>query len=83
MTNQPPLQCVDVVRQLWDYLDGEGDPTTWETIKAHLATCTGCQSHVDFCRGFLAQVAAVPVEPGAVAAMRARIERALGAAEAG
>lgn len=78
MTNQPPLQCVDVVRQLWDYLDGEGDPATWEAIKAHLATCTGCQSHVDFCRGFLAQVAAVPVDPEAVAAMRARIERALG-----
>lgn len=83
MTNQPPLQCVDVVRELWDYLDGEGDPATWDAIKEHLATCTGCQSHVDFCRGFLAQVASVPVDPEAVAAMRARIERALWTAEGG
>jgi anti-sigma factor RsiW len=76
------LDCVTVVRQLWDYLDGEGDSAAWEAIKLHLATCTGCQSHVDFCRGFLAQVAAVPVDPGMVAAMRVRIERALGAAGA-
>lgn len=72
MTSQPML-CVDVVRQLWDYLDGEGDPSTWESLKAHLATCTGCQSHMDFCRGFLAQVALAPVDPASVAAMRARV----------
>ena len=79
MTIPQPLPCVDVVRQLWDYLDGESDPATWESIKAHLATCGGCQAHVDFCRSFLAQVSAVPMDPQAVAAMRARIERSLGA----
>lgn len=67
------LDCSVVVQQLWDYLDGELDAGRWESIREHLATCTGCHAHVEFCRTFLAQVAAVPMDSDEVAKLRARV----------
>ena len=40
--------CEDVVRSLWDYLDGELDETTAGKIQSHLDYCGHCKSHADF-----------------------------------
>lgn len=47
------LDCHDVMRQLWDYLDGELTPERMEAIRAHLAMCARCQPHMAFERSFL------------------------------
>lgn len=73
MTSAAPLDCATVIARLWDYLDGELNGATWDAIHEHLATCTGCASHVEFCRAFLAQVANAQLDPAEVAALRARV----------
>lgn len=73
MTTVTPLDCSTVIAQLWDYLDGELDAVRLGPMEAHLATCTGCASHVEFCRAFLAQVKTTPMAAGEVEAVRARI----------
>ena len=47
------MDCLDVVRQLWDYLDGELTDDRMEAIRAHLAACRNCYPHYDFERAFL------------------------------
>lgn len=75
----PPPNCADVVRELWDFLDGEGDAVQWTGIQSHLGSCVGCKSHVDFCRDFLARVGTSPVDAEKVEAMRIRVLAALSA----
>jgi anti-sigma factor (TIGR02949 family) len=77
MTTPTPLDCATVITQLWDYLDGELDAGRWNAIREHLATCTGCTSHVEFCRTFLAQVKTAQLDANEVAALRARVIAAL------
>jgi anti-sigma factor (TIGR02949 family) len=47
------LDCVHVIRRLWDYLDGRAPEEEREQIVAHLAWCAGCASHYEFEREFL------------------------------
>lgn len=67
------LDCLTVVRQLWDYLDHELPPERWEGIRHHLGTCTGCREHVEFCRSFLLRVTQIPLDAGEVEALQARV----------
>jgi anti-sigma factor RsiW len=73
----PPIDCLHVVHQMWDYLDKELPAERWEEVRAHLATCTGCREHVEFCRSFLERIRDVPVEELEVAALRERVRGAL------
>jgi anti-sigma factor (TIGR02949 family) len=50
------LDCVHVIRRLWDYLDGRVHEDEREQIVEHLAWCNGCASHYQFEREFLAAV---------------------------
>ena len=60
----PPLDCEEVVREIWDWLDDELPQHRWSAIQTHLATCTGCSEHVAFARSFLAKVSEpMPVRP--------------------
>ena len=52
----PMLDCDAVMRQLWDYLDGELTPERTEAIRAHIAMCERCQPQTEFERAFLAAV---------------------------
>jgi anti-sigma factor (TIGR02949 family) len=74
----PTLDCEEVVREIWDWLDHELDQARWAAIEAHLAGCTGCSEHVAFARGFLHRVHASPA-PTNDAALKARIRSALAA----
>ncbi len=73
----PPIDCISAMRQLWDYLDNELPPARAQQIREHLATCIGCQDHVQFCRGFLTQIDTVPVSPSDVSSLRERVQSAL------
>lgn len=46
------LDCDAVMRQLWDYLDGELTPDTEAAIRAHLDVCKRCHPQYSFERAF-------------------------------
>lgn len=46
------LDCAAVVRQLWDYLDGELTPGRMEAMALHLSLCARCAGHEAFERSF-------------------------------
>lgn len=73
----PTMDCRTLVRQFWDFLDGELTPTREAAITAHLNGCSGCFAHVDFERKFLDAVHDARESGAAPAAMRARILLAL------
>ncbi len=47
------LDCETVMRQLWDYLDGELSAERMAAIRAHLAMCARCYPQYEFERAFL------------------------------
>lgn len=51
------LDCDSVMRQLWDYLDGELTPERMSAIRAHLDVCKRCFPQLEFERSFLDAVA--------------------------
>lgn len=72
-----PIDCHSAMRELWDYLDDELPAERTEQIRAHLATCTGCHEHMQFCRAFLQQIELPVVPAAAVANLRERVRAAL------
>ena len=48
MTPDNGLDCAEVVRALWEYLDGRADDDLVAGIDAHLAWCQGCRAHYAF-----------------------------------
>jgi anti-sigma factor (TIGR02949 family) len=73
----PSLDCLTVVKELWDYLDGELDAARFEAIRDHLRACTGCHSHVEFARTFVDRVATVPVDELQLTVLRERVLTAM------
>ena len=71
------IDCHSAMRELWDYLDDELPAARTEQIREHLATCVGCQDHVQFCRGFLTQIGTEPVSRDEVSRLRNRVHLAL------
>ncbi|MEP7344132.1 MAG: zf-HC2 domain-containing protein [Gemmatimonadaceae bacterium] len=53
----PMLDCDSVMRQLWDFLDGELTPERTEAIRQHVEMCSRCKPQTEFEREFLAAVA--------------------------
>lgn len=72
------VDCGNVIRALWDWLDGEMEPERLEAIRAHLAICRGCERHVVFARSFLDHVREAPRPDGDVDALRQRVRDVLG-----
>ena len=56
---KPMLDCHSVMRQLWDYLDGELTPDRMEDLREHLKMCERCQPHARFEQTFLDALATV------------------------
>lgn len=54
---KPMLDCDSVMRQLWDYLDGELTEDRMEAIRAHLEMCSRCMPQLEFEQSFLKAVA--------------------------
>jgi anti-sigma factor (TIGR02949 family) len=51
------LDCAQVERRLWEYLDGALPAKEAAAVRAHLAGCGGCGPACRCCRAFLALVA--------------------------
>ena len=64
------LNCDDVMRQLWDYLDGELTVERMEAVKAHLAVCHRCFPQYEFEREYLRLLAGLRREHPDLAALR-------------
>jgi anti-sigma factor (TIGR02949 family) len=54
-----PLDCAEVVRNLWEYLDRRANPELVDAIDEHLARCVGCQAHFEFERRLVTNLAAL------------------------
>lgn len=67
------MDCLDVVRQLWEYLDGELTDETMAAIREHLAQCRQCYPQFDFERAFLEAVAATRRENPAPQLVRRKV----------
>ena len=67
------LDCLAVVRRLWDYLDGRLPTDEAAAIDAHLAGCGECPPHFAFERAFLAAVSAARPHDPDVTRLRARV----------
>jgi len=73
----PMIDCDAVMRQLWDYLDGELTPERMEAIREHLTMCGRCQPQAEFESSFLAAVAGARREHSDPARLSARVRSAL------
>ena len=73
----PMLDCDAVMRQLWDYLDGELTPDRMEAISAHLAMCERCHPHAEFERAFLGALETARREHSNPAKVAGRVRAAL------
>ena len=48
LTPDNGLDCAEVVRALWEYLDGRAGEVLVAGIDAHLSWCDGCRAHFEF-----------------------------------
>ena len=69
----PMLDCQAVMRQLWDFLDGELAPDHVASIEAHLKMCSRCYPQFEFERTFLDQVGKLRREHSDLAGLRTRL----------
>lgn len=74
------LDCDAVMRQLWDYLDGELTPELEAAVRAHLTICKRCFPQHNFEETFLKALAASRREHSRPDAVKARVLAALRAA---
>lgn len=71
------LDCDAVMRQLWDYLDGELTPDREAAVRDHLAVCKRCYPQYDFEKAFVRALAASRREHSRPDALRTRVLAAL------
>jgi anti-sigma factor (TIGR02949 family) len=74
---KPMLDCGAVMRQLWDYLDGELSPERMDAIREHIKMCDRCHPHAEFERTFLAALAAARRQHSNPAQLAGRVRAAL------
>lgn len=67
------MDCSDVLRELWDYLDGELTDARMDRIRRHLAECRDCHPHFDFERQFLDAITATRDEHPAPSLVRRKV----------
>jgi anti-sigma factor (TIGR02949 family) len=73
------LDCEQVVRRLWPYLDGALPDADRARVAQHLEACGGCLSHFDFAGAFLDAVHQIRPLESEFSALRGRVVRALAA----
>ena len=73
----PMLDCDSVMRQLWDYLDGELTADRMEAIRAHLEMCTRCMPQMEFEQSFLNAMARARREHSDPVSLAQRVRLAL------
>lgn len=75
---KPMIDCQTVMRQLWDYLDGELTPDRVEAIEGYLKMCARCYPQYEFERiFFLDQVGKLRREHSDLARLRGQLVESL------
>jgi anti-sigma factor (TIGR02949 family) len=82
-TPETPLACSEVVRALWEYLDGRAGTDLVQCIDLHLALCDGCRAHFEFEERLIASISELRKEHADPARLRAEVLRTLRAAGLG
>ncbi len=67
------IPCSEVIRVLWDYLDGELTAERAEEIRRHLEVCAGCRAVTQFEEEFLRAVRRLLDVPPPGGELRARV----------
>jgi anti-sigma factor (TIGR02949 family) len=80
MMPERPLDCAEVVRALWEYLDGRANAENVDAIDAHLALCEGCRAHFEFERRLVRSISELRKQHSDPARLRAAVLAALRAA---
>ncbi len=68
---------MEIVRQLWPYLDDALPDEMRERVVSHLEACDGCRSHFDFERAFLEAVREAANGDAGLGALQSRVLAAL------
>lgn len=71
------IDCDAVMRQLWDFLDGELPPERIAMIEDHVKLCDQCRPHAAFERSFKAALRTAHGMDGAPATLGGRVRDAL------
>lgn len=71
------LDCDAVIRELWDFLDGELTPDRERGIREHLTLCKRCFPQYDFERAFQAALLACRREHSRPELLKERVLAAL------
>jgi len=83
LTPNARLDCAEVVRALWEYLDNRASVEHRSAIDEHLARCDGCRAHFDFEERLVNQLAALRKQHSDPDQLRERVLEALRAAGLG
>lgn len=75
----PMLDCDAVMRQLWDFLDGELSADREAAMRQHLALCARCFPQMEFERAFLETLGRVRRDHANLDQVRAHVLAALSA----
>lgn len=75
----PPggIGCEEALGRVYEYLDGELEPSMQERIHRHLEICERCYPHFDFERLFLDYVREKGLRSGGGDRLRSRLESLL------
>jgi mycothiol system anti-sigma-R factor len=68
-----PTECLDVLKQVWDYLDEQLTDESTERLREHLSHCHQCFEYKTFQENFVAALAMLRDRPGASPELRARV----------
>ncbi len=69
------MDCAEVERRLWEYLDGALSPKEADAIRSHLDGCGGCGPTCRCCREFLRLLRRVHrSQAGASEVLRVRLQ---------
>ena len=71
------LDCDAVMRQLWDFLDGELTPERDAAVRAHLGVCKRCYPQQNFEESFLRALSASRRTHSSPDAIKTRVLAAL------
>lgn len=71
------LDCAEVVRDLWEYLDDRASAGHRSAIDEHLARCEGCRAHFDFEERLVKQLATLRKQHSDPDQLRKRVLEAL------
>jgi anti-sigma factor (TIGR02949 family) len=72
-----PPECQEVIRHIWDYLDGRLDAAFEERLRAHIAHCAPCLAYEEFQRSFLDLLGSLREGPSASRELEEQVVAAL------